>query len=141
MSAANPLDTYLDTRTLSALDMIERMSADDWRASAVQWARYAAVFAEADTDARKRAADTRQRTPKRKQRTATGHGYRKNMRARSDVLKHFLARPADINRSARDLQADIRASKSTINAVQQQIARAAETANMTAEEMLRRMRK
>lgn len=138
MSAANPLDRWLDSMAVSALDRLEQPSGVRWDDPYV-WrrARYGAALADIPTPP----TVIGQRTPKRKQRTATGHGYRKNMRARSDVLKHFLARPADINRSARDLQADIRASKSTINAVQQQIARAAETANMTAEEMLRRMRK
>lgn len=141
MSAAKTLDRWLDSMAVSALNRIERMAASAGAAWAdpLVWrrARYGAALADIPTPP----TVIGQRTPKRKQRTATGHGYRKNMRARSDVLKHFLARPADINRSARDLQADIRASKSTINAVQQQIARAAETANMTAEEMLRRMRK
>lgn len=118
MSAAKTLDTYLDTRTLSALDMIERMSADDWRASAVQWARYAAVFDALDTDTRKRAADTRQRTPKRKQRTGkrrkrSGRGYKKRMDARERIAKYLQRHPAAVAWSARDLAHEVGVGKST----------------------------
>lgn len=128
MSAANPLDRWLDSMAVSALNRIERMAASAGAAWAdpLVWrrARYGAALADIPTPP---------------QRTNSGHGYRKNMDAREAVLTHFILYPADINRSARDLEDDRRlnAKKSTINAVQKDLAEE----GITPAEMLRRMRR
>lgn len=92
----------LDAMTVRALDLIESMTDADWQRPDV----FLKPFEREAVEAVELPAPPK-RAPRKPKR------YRKKMNAREVLLRHLIKRPADMERSVRDLASQLRIGHST----------------------------